>query len=71
MDIDTIDDVIYWINRQPDWQAATTEDVVRRSRDAAIPDDAKDAIAGMPAGTWTRPELVAEVRELMVAKMAR
>ncbi len=69
MDVETIDDVIYWINRQPDWEVVGTADVVARSRGAEIPDEAKAALAELPPGEMTRAELVAEVRELMVAKM--
>jgi hypothetical protein len=71
MDIDTIDDVIFWINRQSDWQAVTTEDVIARSRDATLPADAKAALANLRSGTWTRADLVAEVRTLMVAQITR
>lgn len=72
MDIDTIDDVIFWINRQPDWQAVKTEDVIARSRDATIPADAKAALTNLRPGiTWSRADLVAEVRDLMLAHVTR
>jgi hypothetical protein len=71
MDISTIDDVIYWINRQPEWEVVDTADVVRASRDADIPDEARSALQDLPVGIWSRAELVAEVRELMVPRIRR
>jgi hypothetical protein len=69
MDIETIDDVIYWINRQPDWGMVRSERILQALPDADIPQDAKDAISRLPQGEWTRAGLVAEVRELMLDKM--
>ena len=69
MDVETIDDVIYWVNRQPDWEVVTTDEVIARSRGSEIPDEAKATVAELPQGQWTRAELVAELRELMLAKM--
>lgn len=71
MDISTIDDVIYWINRQPEWEVVDTGDVVRASRSADLSDEAKSALQDLPIGIWSRAELVAEVRELMVPRVKR
>lgn len=71
MDVSTIDDVIYWINRQPGWDTVSSAEVVRESRESRLPGEAREAIAGLSEGSWTRAELVAEVRELMLARIPR
>lgn len=71
MDVSTIDDVIYWINRQPGWDLVSADEVIARSGDADIPREAKEAIASLRHGVWQRSALVAEVRELMLARSSR
>lgn len=71
MDVSDIDDVIYWINRQPEWEVVDTAEVVRSARDAEIPQAARDALQDLPIGIWSRADLVAEVRDLMVPRIER
>lgn len=66
MDISTIDDVIFWIDRQPDFEYTDTGEVLRRVKAAEFDDDAKRALQDLPPRRWTRPELVAEAREVLI-----
>lgn len=71
MDISTIDDVIDWINRQRDWAVIGTPEVVRAAEESDLPADAKQAICDLPVGIYSRADLVAEVRELMIPHIKR
>lgn len=71
MDVSEIDDVIYWVNRQPDFELVSADEVVRRSKGADIPPEAKEAIARLGHGMWQRAALVAELRRLMLAQAER
>jgi hypothetical protein len=66
MEIETIDDVIHWINRQPDFESVFTRDVLRRARQSNIPAEARAALQTLPARRFTRAELVAETREVLL-----
>ena len=59
MDVSTIDDVIYWINRQPGWDLVSADEVIVRSETrTSSRGEGGDSVAA--ARGWQRA-LVAEV----------